>query len=213
MSLPLQIGNPPDQTLIFHITDVGNLEGILGEGGLLPDAIMNGRENEKIGYDNIKERRLTETRIPCCGHKFVGEFVPFCFCPRTPMLFTINKGNTGRPFGCQQTIVHLVGPMAGGILTGSDWAISDVNAGTVYPTFSSEISFLQTLDWEAIRADSWSGRASQKAAEFLVADFFPWTGFHQIGCHNSKVAEQVRSLLQNQNHIPAVSVERSWYYP
>ena len=52
----------------------------------------------------------------------------------------------------------------------------------------------------------------QKMAEFLVADFFPWTGIHQIGCHNATVVGQVSALLQNQPHQPVVSVERTWYY-
>ena len=77
MSLPLQIGNPPDQALVFHITDVKNLPGILAEGGLFSDAVMAERGSEEIGYDHIKQRRLSEIRIPCCGDRFVGEFVPF----------------------------------------------------------------------------------------------------------------------------------------
>jgi len=212
MSLPLQIGNPPDQTLIFHITDVKNLPGILAEGGLSSDAVMAERGTEEIGYDHIKARRLKQIQIPCCGGRFVGEFVPFYFCPRSPMLFTVNKGATGRPPGCQRTIVHLVSRIAMGLQIGREWAISDCNAGTFYASFESRLESLSGLDWPAIRAHYWSDKSTQKAAEFLVADSFPWTGFHQIGCHNSEVAEQVRSLLQHQNHQPTVSVEPFWYY-
>jgi hypothetical protein len=49
-------------------------------------------------------------------------------------------------------------------------------------------------------------------AEFLVADFFPWTGFHAVGCHNSGVAKQVQDLLNSQHHRPSVTVEPGWYY-
>lgn len=58
---------------------------------------------------------MTQTRVDCCGGRFVGEFVPFYFCPRSPMLFTVNRGNTGRPLGCQRAIVHLVSTLAAGI--------------------------------------------------------------------------------------------------
>jgi len=128
------------------------------------------------------------------------------------MLFTINKGSTGLPAGCQRTIVHLVSTVAVGIGLGRAWAISDGNAGAAYPSFFADVNALSGLDWAAIRATDWQGRTNQKSAEFLVADFFPWTGFHAVGCHNSEVAKQVQVLLSSQRHRPAVTVEPGWYY-
>jgi hypothetical protein len=71
---------------------------------------------------------------------------------------------------------------------------------------------LKNLDWESIRAISWQGMTHQKSAEFLVADFFPWTGIHAIGCHNREVAAQVAAILDPSPHRPVVSVEPAWYY-
>jgi hypothetical protein len=48
----------PEKILIYHITDVANLPGILVENGLLSDAVMAKRSTEIIGYDHIKKRRL-----------------------------------------------------------------------------------------------------------------------------------------------------------
>ena len=90
----------PDQTLIYHITDVDNLPGILAGGGLRSDAAMAQHNPAVIGYEHIKQRRMTEIRVDCCGNRFVGEFVPFYFCPRSPMLYTVNIGKTGRAPGC-----------------------------------------------------------------------------------------------------------------
>src|SRR5512147_2433514 len=98
----------PAQIPIYHITDLGNLSDILNDGGLHSDAVMAQRNPTVIGYSHIKQRRLTQITVPCCRNRFVGEFVPFYFCPRSPMLYTINKGATGLPPGCQATIVHLV---------------------------------------------------------------------------------------------------------
>ena len=202
----------PDRVAIYHITDVENLPGILGRGGLDSDAIMAQKNSTVIGYGHIKERRLTQIRVNCCGGRFVGEFVPFYFCPRSPMLFTINKGNTGRQPGCQSTIVHLVSTMNVGIQSGRAWAVSDGNAGAFHTCFDADPEAVKALDWAAIRATSWQGKQHEKAAEFLVADFFPWTGFHAVGCHNPQVAAAVSSLLQHQTHQPPVTVHREWYY-
>ncbi|MEA2569205.1 MAG: hypothetical protein QOI24_1206 [Acidobacteriota bacterium] len=86
----------PEERLIFHITDIENLPGIMAEGGLLSDALMSERDPTIIGDDRIKQRRLTQIRVTSSGNRFVGEFVPFYFCPRSPMLYSINLGNTGR---------------------------------------------------------------------------------------------------------------------
>jgi hypothetical protein len=52
----------------------------------------------------------------------------------------------------------------------------------------------------------------QKSAEFLVADFFPWTGIQEIGCQNSTTADKVRSVLADAAHQPAVAIKTNWYY-
>ena len=202
----------PEQILIYHITDVENLPGILSEGGLGSDAVMVEKNPTVIGYGHIKERRLKQIRVTCCGGRFVGEFVPFYFCPRSPMLYTTNQGATGRPAGCQRTIVHLVSRVSVGIGLGRAWAVSDGNAGALHTWFGATLEAIKTLDWAAIRATDWRGMTHQKSAEFLVAEFFPWTGIHALGCHNSGVARQVQDLVNTQNHRPAVTVESAWYY-
>ena len=202
----------PDQTLIYHITDVDNLPGILAGGGLRSDAAMAQHNPAVIGYGHIKQRRMTEIRVDCCGNRYVGEFVPFYFCPRSPMLYTVNNGNTGRPVGCQRTTMHLVSTLAVGMDQNRPWAISDGNAGAFHTTFSSDLTALAGLDWAAIRATQWQGKTHQKSAEFLLADFFDWSGFHTVACHNAEVAQQVQNMLTNQAHRPTVRVEPNWYY-
>ena len=203
----------PDQTLIYHITDVGNLPGILASGGLRSDAAMAQHKPAVIGYGHIKQRRMTEIRVDCCGNRFVGEFVPFYFCPRSPMLYTVNIGKTGRAPGCQRSIVHLVSTLAAAMGQHSPWAIRVGNAGAFATTSSSDLAALAGLDWEAIRATHWQGKTHQKSAEFLLADFFDWSGFQAVGCHNAEVAQQVQNMLTNQVHRPTVQVEPNWYYP
>jgi len=128
---PLSIALSRDftKTYLYHITDVSNIPSIVANGGLLSDCALAGVAHQVIGYPNIKERRMTQYRVPCCGNRFVGEFVPFYFCPRSPMLYTVNRGNTGRPPGCQTSIVHLVTTVRVAANQGRAFAISDGNAG------------------------------------------------------------------------------------
>jgi len=202
--------------LIYHITDVSNLPNILEAGGLHSDATlqMAGVQPTIIGHSNIKQRRLQEITVPCCGNRFVGEFVPFYFCPRSPMLFTINRGNTGRTPGCQNQIVHLVSSMEVATGLGREWAFSNGNAGAYLTDFYADATDLAELDWAIIGSNDWAGefRRDKKAAEFLVADFFPWTAIRAIGCYNSTISQEVARLLQGQTHSPQVRVRTDWYY-
>jgi hypothetical protein len=201
------------KTLLYHITDVDNLAQIVSGGGLLSDAGLAAVPHQVIGYGHIKLRRMMEYRVPCCDDRFVGEFVPFYYCPRSPMLFTVNKGKSGRPAGCQVDIVHLVTSVAAALKLNRPWAISDVNAGAGYATFSNELDALETLDWAAIQADQWQGRMSAKQAEFLVLDRFEWSSISAVGCHNENTVARANAVLsQHAGPHPSVLVKRSWYY-
>jgi len=202
----------PSEIPIYHITDLANLRGIVDAGGIRSDVAMAAHNPAVIGYDHIKLRRATEIRVDCCGDRFVGEFVPFYYCPRSPMLYTINLGNTGRPVGCQSKIVHLVSTVGDALAAAQDWAISDGNAGAFHGSFYKDLAELGKLDWEAIHARIWQGRTHQKAAEFLVADFFPWNAVRGIGCMDATAAAEVNNILGKAANNPVVSVERTWYY-
>jgi hypothetical protein len=201
------------KTWIYHITDIDNLPSILAEQALLCDMEMAHRHPVVIGYKDIKQRRLTEIRVDCRDYRFVGEFVPFYFCPRSPMLLTINSGNTGRPKGCQRSIVHLVSSVA--IATGleDEWAVSDGNAGSFGANFYATPADLEgRLDWTAIRANDWRGKTHQKMAEFLVWKFFPWSAVLGIGCYDAQAAQRVQALLKDQEHQPKIVIRPKWYY-
>lgn len=199
---------------LYHITDIDNLPSILGAGGLLSDSHVNGANTEVIGYSNIKARRMQDIRVPCCGNRFVGEFVPFYFCPRSPMLYSVNRGNTGRQLGCQRTIVHLVTSMAHAVGLNKGWAFSNGNAGAYHADFFGDLSELDQLDWEIINSTDWGGdlRRHKKAAEFLVADSFDWSAIRAIGCYNSAALQRVEALLGNQQDAAKVVVRSDWYY-
>lgn len=205
--------NQGEDTFIYHITDISNLANIIKEGALLSDAEMIKRSNSHtvIGYLNIKQRRLNQILVTP-GNRYVGEFVPFYFCPKSPMLFTINNGNTGKPKGCQETILHLVSRVKHGINLDKEWAISDRNAGIPYVGFYRTLDGLNKLNWDAIRAGYWADVLDEKMSEFLVADYFPWGNIIGIACFNEDIANQVRAILATSEHQPVVKAIPNWYY-
>ena len=65
-----------------------------------------------IGIEDIKERRRKKL-LPCNPGTYVGEYVPFNFCPRSVMLYLIHcKNYPGLPYrDGQEQIIHLVADM------------------------------------------------------------------------------------------------------
>lgn len=203
------------KTYIYHITDVVNLAAIIRAGGLLSDVALAGAGGPAvaIGYAHIKHRRMTQYTVACVGNRFVGEFVPFYYCPRSPMLYTLNRGNVpGRQAGCQRTIVHLVSTVQTAFDLNKPWALSDGNAGAGYADFSNEPVKLDSLNWPLIKSNNWAGQTFEKQAELLVSDAFPWLAIKGIGCHNDAVAAQVRAIVQGCKHQPTVTTNVGWYY-
>jgi hypothetical protein len=203
------------RTRLYHITGIANL-GSVATRGLLSDVRLTdvGGPTMTIGYGNIKQKRMLVTRVECAGNRFVGEFVPFYFCPRSVMLYTVNIGRTGHPPGCQTDILHLVTTVQRALDTGHQWTYSDGNAGADYPNFYDDLAGLEAnLNWEAINERAnWSPVRTQKAAEFLVADTFPWSAIGAIGCYNQAAADRATAAIAGLEHQPVIRVRPDWYY-
>ena len=98
----------PQPTPVFHITHWENLPSILRAGGLLAkNVLLRGGVNcRDIAYPSIQDRR-SRTIVPCDPGGTLHDYVPFFFTARSPMLFTIRRGNvTGCSEG-QRPIIHL----------------------------------------------------------------------------------------------------------
>lgn len=101
----------PANPKLFHIIHVDRLASVIAEGSLLCDAQISaqGAMGTTIGMSRIKQRRLQELTLPTYPNLYVGQCVPFYFCPRSIMLYLIYQANhTALDYkGGQGSIVHL----------------------------------------------------------------------------------------------------------
>ncbi|MDR1542767.1 MAG: DUF4433 domain-containing protein [Clostridiales bacterium] len=163
---------------IYHIVHVDRLGSIVENGGLYADSEVRSHElaGTTIGMQKIKERRLLS---PLASHPslHVGECVPFYFCPRSVMLYMFERANspdiTYR--GGQEPIIHLAASLNRVVAWADEnrrrWAFTDSNAGSRYFNDYADVSDLDKIDWDAVRATQWSGRQDKKQAEFLLERF------------------------------------------
>jgi hypothetical protein len=212
-----------DAPKIYHITHVMNLAQIIKDSVVWSDAQRIERELDCqiVGMSSIKERRLHHLRVRCHPSTFVGEYVPFYFCPRSIMLYILHKGNhpelTYR--GGQRPMVHLQADMDSTISwadeQGIPWAFSDTNAGAYLARFFKRREDLDKVSWEAVQSEDFREMQVKegKQAEFLVHNSFPWQLVERIGVCCQETLLQVHECLTKGAHKPLASVERAWYFP
>ncbi|MGM0562675.1 MAG: type II toxin-antitoxin system toxin DNA ADP-ribosyl transferase DarT [Pseudomonadota bacterium] len=222
----------PEHPKIYHIVHVDRLPSIIAEGTLLCDAEIARRANANpandmgttIGMNSIKQRRLSELTLMSHPDLYVGQCVPFYFCPRSIMLFLIfcaNHRELAYRDG-QAPIVHLEADLKATVdwanSNGFRWAFTLSNAGAYYFEDRADLSQLDKIDWEAVETKRWSGHGipmsvkESKQAEFLLEQSFPWHLVTRIGVNSRQVYGQVREVLSEAHHKPHVEIRPDWYY-
>lgn len=212
---------PSARPKIYHITHTDNLAGIVADGEILSDVRMIARGNHQanIGMTRIKARRLT-LPVTCHAGDYVGEYVPFNFCPRSVMLYVIAQANHPDLVyrGGQGPILHLEADLeetvAWAEAKGRRWAFTAANAGAVYTDFWASLDELDQLDWAAIHNSDFrsSDVKEHKQAEFLMCDSFPWHLVRRAGVRLADIQAQVEATLADTPHHPPVEVRREWYF-
>jgi ssDNA thymidine ADP-ribosyltransferase, DarT len=205
---------------IYHITHIDNMARILADGGLYSDRAIaeRGGPPVAIGMSRIKERRLT-LPVKCHDGDFVGDYVPFYFCPRSVMLYLMHKGNHPDLVyrGGQGPIVHLEADLEEVVAWASAskrrWAFTLSNAGAHYTEFRSSLPDLKDINWTAVSAVDWQASEVKegKQAEFLVHEWFPVSLVKRIGVASNAIKERVAQAFKPAVSPPIV-VKPDWYY-
>jgi len=216
----------PDEPKIYHIVHGDRLPSIIADGFLWCDAevVQRPLPGTTIGMNNIKQRRLTELTLTSHPRLYVGQCVPFYFCPRSVMLYLLHMANHPELVyrGGQELIVHLQADLYQAVAWAEEheqrWAFTLSNAGARYSKDRSDLSQLGEIDWDAVQSNRWSGRGvpssvkEGKQAEFLVEHRFPWELVSCIGVYSHPAYSRARTALEAATHKPPVAIERNWYY-
>ncbi len=205
--------NIPSDPAIFHITHIANLPGILREGGLWCDRKRIDRElqNTNIGHAHIKQRRLSRP-VTTSGGGTLGDYVPFNFCPRSVMLYTVNKGHQDYAGG-QEDVVHLVSNVSRAVALGRRWAFTDRHAELAHALHFGDLAQLSEVPWHVMDEQYWSTVKEERQAEFLVHEFFAWTAISEVAVMTPEAAERIEPMIAAASHRPHIQVRPSWYYP
>lgn len=200
---------------IYHITPVQHLPKIIEEGGLHCDRNSQKVATVSIAHKTIKARRLKKL-VPLGPRGVVADYVPFYFAPRSPMLYTINRGNVEGYTAGQAPIIYLCSSTEAVDAAGLKWVFTEGHAAMDYTDFFDDFKDLNKIDWPLMNSKFWFDRDDYpdrcrcRQAEFLVHEFFPWGLVSKIGVLNNATAQPVTGILDGSG--PAVEVRKDWYY-
>lgn len=166
----------------MHFTHVTHLPGIIA-GDLLSDAIAQatGQILVEVGNLSIKERRKVRV-VPVQPRGFVGDYVPFYFAPRSPMMYSIEQGNVETyQDGCDR-LIYLVTNLEKLEADGLAPLLTDRNAVLKTAEFRRFVDYVDDdfIDWPLMDTGWWNNtsefpdRKERRMAECLVKDAVPW---------------------------------------
>lgn len=210
----------PAEPKIYHIVHVDRLPSIIRDDWLWCDAeiLRRSTPGTTIGMNQIKERRLSELTLTSHPDLYVGECVPFYFCPRSIMLYLIYRGNHPELSyrGGQGAIVHLEADLLQTVAWAKKhdqrWAFTLSNAGASYFEDRCDLSHLGEIDWDAVQADDWRECKEGKQAEFLIERQFPWKLVSRIVVRSPQVCDQARAAVGATALTPPIEIRADWYY-
>jgi hypothetical protein len=211
-------GQVPFPTEIIHMTHMDNLHGILQQGELRSTVLLHGvgAQVTSIAYTSIQLQRAAKP-VPCGPGGCLHDYVPFYFCRRSPMLYTISRGNVACAGG-QDSLVHLVSSAQVAVDAGLQFVFSDGHGIMAYTEFFDDLNKLDSVDWNVIAARYWhdtpndGDRKRRRQAEFLVRDRFPMNLVSEIVVRTAATRDRVNELLSDTDLTPPVTVNANWYY-
>ena len=209
----------PHPTSIFHFTHINNLPRILTDGrlrtcGALRQAGVNYKD---VAYSGLQDRRA-RTYVPCGAGGTLHDYVPFYFCPLSPMLFSISKGKVPDYDEGTRPLIFFVSSAQVIQQAGLPFVFTDGHGIMNYSNFYDDLGQLHQVDWPLMGSKMWKSteadpdRKRRRSAEFLVHGFLPWNLITHIGTRSPLIKETVLAYLKGTNHHLEVSVRPDWYY-
>lgn len=209
----------PVPTLAYHFTRVEHLATAI-EHGLVSDARAKamGLIRTEIGNREIKERRAHRS-VPIHPGGVVADYVPFYFAPRSPMLYSIHKGNVPTYAGGQDDLIYLVTSLEALWGRDLDLVVSDRNAVLAYAEFVADQESIDDLvDWPLMKEVIWRdtpedpARVERRMAETLVHGAVPFDCMLGVAARSELTLSAVKRTLEaHQVNLPAV-VRAQWYF-
>lgn len=202
-----------NQLFLFRMTHIENIPHILQRG-----ITHRASPNRNATFVPIGDGSLIESRnsfvLP--NQRMLGEYIPFYFGIRMPMLYVIQKGYNGVPVISPENVVYCISSVGDVLNHQLTFVFTDghaVDGLSSFFTTDDVASTEQILDKNAIDSRYWKDENDldlkrRKEAEFLLDGDLPASGIRGYVVYN----ENARTRLLKFGVTEAKVVVRPSYY-
>ena len=201
-----------EKALIFRITHVENLRGVIENGCLSRNAAAQNSYSEIGNQELILRRNFRQ--VPCHPFGTLSDYVPIYFTPYSPMLYNIKTGY-GVPRQPMSKIVILISSLLKLVADGVDFVFTDRHAYLKTAQFSNDLDDLRWIIWDVLQKRDFTksdiDQFEKYQAEALVRDNVPMSALLGIVCYD----EATRLLAEKIAGEKAVNLDiktmPGWY--
>lgn len=158
-------------------------------------------------------------RVPCGPGGTLGEYVPFYFAPRSPMLFRIQHGGVENVSSDPARLVYLVSSTEAVVAAGREYVFTDGNAAAAFTEFHDDAEHLgEVVDWPLMKATMWANtpadpdRRRRRGAEFLVHQALPFELVDKCCVYDAAARSAVAAAAADAGWEVEVRIRRNWYF-
>lgn len=192
---------------------IDNLSHVWQHGITKIDSVNANTFYRSIGDNSLINNR-TNFEMP--NGRLLGNYIPFYFWNRMPMLYVIQKGFNGVTATSPENIVYCITTVKQIIDHGIDYVFTDGHAVDRFSSFyfPEQISNIEEIiDFKAVKDSFWKDdndldKKRRKEAEFLIASDIPMTAISGFAVYTQNTKNKLLSLGIPDNKI----IIRSEFY-
>lgn len=209
--------------LLYRMTHINNIPHILQYGITHKNSPNANPQYINIGDASListrekKEVEITNGSNATIKKIMLGDYIPFYFGVRMPMLYVIQHGGNFTTQTQASDIIYIVCSLAKIIDLKIECYFSDGHAIDNFTTFYDKSCIDQIdkiIDWQAIESKFWGGIENldlkrRKQAEFLVKDDLPYDIIVKYLCYDEKAQKR---LLNFGIQEKMIEINQDAYY-
>lgn len=182
---------------LFRMTHIENIPHILNVGITHISSANRNKNYKSIGDNSLISRRNS---VVLSNGKALGDYIPFYFGSRMPMLYVVEKGFNGVPITSAEKIIYCISSVQKIIDLSLNFVFTDGHAVNTLSDFYAveDIERMDTIiDFYAVKAQWWSDDLDlkrRKEAEFLIANDVPIDAILGYAVYNEKAKIELNQL-------------------
>lgn len=201
-----------DKITLYRMTHIENIPHILQYGVVHGSSPNSNANYVSIGDTSLIDYRSSKSVLTIDKERInLGDFIPFYFGIRMPMLYVIQHGGNFVPRAQHADEIIYVGVSLIAILNSNfDFYFSDGHATDSLTTFYNKQHIEQLpsiIDWDAVKTHQWAGDGIEtdikrrKQAEFLIKQDIPFSLIRGFVCYSKKSKAELIARGVNEDLI------------